>query len=184
VLKKILSILLAGLFLFNCFGYRLVISYFEDKANQQLENQLDNENYDEAQLVSLKVPVTYLPYYNNSKAFERVDGQIEIHGTLFKYVKRRIYNDSLELLCIPNATAMKLQTTRNEMFRFVNDLQTGKKSESHSHALKVPTISDYIPNGLLQLDDLYHTSSAKTSSYTAAISPGDILAEDHPPQQS
>lgn len=182
-LKKGLSILLAGLFLFNCFGYRLVISYFEVKADQQLENQLDNENYDESQLVSLKVPVTYLPYYNNSKTFERVDGQIEIHGTLFKYVKRRIYNDSLELLCIPNATAMKFQSTRNEMFRFVNDLQTGKKSDSHSHGIKIPTISDYIPNGLLQFGDLYYTSSGIPSRYTSAISPGNILGEDRPPQR-
>jgi hypothetical protein len=177
-----LSILLLGLFLFNCFGYKLLISYFENKADQQLEQQLDDNNYDESQLISIKVPVTYLPYYNNSKTFERIDGQIEIHGTPYKYVKRRIYNDSLELLCIPNATAMKLQTTRNEIFKFVNDLQTGKKSESHPHSLKVPSINDYISNDLLQFGDMYWVSSIKSPHYSANIPSCYSLSEEHPPQ--
>ena len=59
---------------------------------------MENNNYKESQLISPKVPVSYIPYYNNSKSFERIDGQIEIQGGLYKYVKRRIYNDSLELL--------------------------------------------------------------------------------------
>jgi hypothetical protein len=182
VLKRTLSILLLGLFLFNCFGYKLLISYIENKADQQLEEQLDNNNYDESQLISIKVPVTYLPYYNNSKSFERIDGQIEIHGTPYKYVKRRIYNDSLELLCIPNATAMKLQSTRNEIFKFVNDLQPGKKSEPHSRSFKVPTINDYISNDLLQFGDLYSVSSLKSPHYSANIPFTYSLTEEHPPQ--
>ena len=184
MIKKLLTILLAGLFLFNCFGYKLVISYFENKADQQLESQLDNDNYDATQLVSIKVPITYLPYYNNSKTFERVDGQIEILGTLFKYVKRRIYNDSLELLCIPNSAAMRLNTAKNEIFRFVNDLQSGKKTESHSHSLKLPSVSDYIPNSLFQLGDLYCTAGINPFPYSSDVPEGNCMSEDHPPQQS
>jgi|GEM_PF-213273 hypothetical protein len=181
-LKKIIQILLLVLFLFNCFGYRFLISYIENKADLQLEEQLDNNNYDESQLISVKVPIAYLPYYNNSKTFERVNGQIEIHGTPFKYVKRRIYNDSLELLCIPNATAMKLQTTRNEFFKFVNDLQQGKKSESHPHSVKVPSINDYISNDPLQFGDLYCSNSLSSHPYTANIPFCYSLTEEHPPQ--
>ncbi len=147
-----------------------------------MEVQLDNNNYDESQLISIKVPITYLPYYNNSKTFERVDGQIEIHGTPYKYVKRRIYNDSLELLCIPNATAMKLQTTKNEFFKFVNDLQLGKKSESHPRSVKIPSINEYISNEPLQFGDLYCTSSMKSHPFSANIPPSYSLTEEHPPQ--
>jgi hypothetical protein len=181
-LKKILSILLLGLFLFNCFGYKLLMNYIENRADQQMEEQLDNNNYDESRLISIKVPITYLPYYNNSKAFERIDGQIDIHGTPYKYVKRRIYNDSLELLCIPNTTAMQLRTTRNEIFKFVNDLQAGKKSESHSRSFKVPSINDYISNDLLQFGDLYFTSSLKSPHYTTLIPLCYLHREERPPQ--
>ena len=180
--KKTLSIILLGLFLFNCFGYKLLMNYIERRADQQMEEQLDNNDFDESQLVSIKVPITYLPYYNNSKTFERIDGQIEILGTPYKYVKRRIYNDSLELLCIPNTTAMQLRTTRNEIFKFVNDLQAGKKSESHSRSFKVPSINDYISNDLLQVGDLYYTFSLKSPCYTAHIPICYLFSEEHPPQ--
>ena len=183
-LKKTLSIILLGLFLFNCFGYKLLMNYIENRADQQMEEQLDNNDYDESQLVSIKVPITYLPYYNNSKTFERIDGQIEIHGTPYKYVKRRIYNDSLELLCIPNTTAMQLRTTRNEIFKFVNDLQAGKKSDSHPRSFKVPSINDYISNDLMQIGDLYFTFSLKSSCYTAQIPVCYLSGEERPPQQS
>ena len=181
-MKKIIPISLLALFLFNCFGYRLLISYIENKANLQLEEQLDNNNYDDAQLITVKVPVDYLPYYNNSKTFERIDGQIEIQGTLYKYVKRRIYNDSLELLCIPNNTAMKLQKTKNEFFKFINDLQPGKKSDSHAHSIKVPSMGDYISNDLLQFGDMYSAYSLKYNFYSANIPFSYSLTEEHPPQ--
>jgi hypothetical protein len=95
----------------------------QETASAKLETQLDNNDYDENQLISIKIPVTYLPYYNNSKAYERIDGQIEIEGIQYKYVKRRIYNDSLEMLCIPDHDVMKLMSAKNEFFKFVNDLQ-------------------------------------------------------------
>jgi hypothetical protein len=159
------------------------MNYIESRANQQMEEQLDNNNYDETQLISIKVPITYLPYYNNSKTFERIDGQIEIHGTPYKYVKRRIYNDSLELLCIPNTTAMQIRTTRNEIFKFVNDLQAGKKSESHSRSFKIPSINDYISNDLFHFGDLYLTSSISARYFAAHVPVSYLRTEERPPQQ-
>jgi hypothetical protein len=130
------AVFLLVMLLFNWFGYRLVIGVLETENNSQLEARLDENHYDESQLISIKVPVRYLPYYSNSTEFQRVDGQIEIGGVQYKYVKRRIYADSLELLCIPNAGAMQLQTAENEFFRFSNDLQHEKRSGDNSHARK------------------------------------------------
>ena len=121
------------LLLFNWFGYRLVSSVLEEHADHQLEMAVTNNNYDESQLVSVRIPVSYLLNYSISKTFERVDGRIEIQGTEYRYVKRRIQNDSLELLCIPNPALMNVKAARNEMFRFVNDLyQTGSEKAGHS----------------------------------------------------
>jgi hypothetical protein len=133
-LKKISSILLSAILLFNWLGYQLLTSLLEENSNRQLEKALDNNEYNESDLISIKIPVSYLPYYNNSSIFERVDGQVEIQGLEYKYVKRRIYQDSLELLCIPNPSVMKLKEAKNEFFRFVNDLQhNGNDKSGHSH---------------------------------------------------
>jgi hypothetical protein len=144
-LKRLAAILLMSVLFFNWYGYQLLSNYWQDRADRKLEARLDQDNFDESQLVSVKIPLTSLSYYNSSTRFERVDGQIEIAGVHYKYVKRRILQDSLELLCIPNMTAMQLQTAKNEFFRQVNDLQQqaqGKKSNTHS----TPDISkDYCP---------------------------------------
>jgi hypothetical protein len=147
-LRKIASILLLGLLLFNWVGFRLYSSYMEEKANHQLEAQLDNDNYDDSQLITIKVPAGHLSSYTLSTKFERVDGQVEVNGVLYKYVKRRVFNDSIEMLCIPNQQAMKVQTAKENFFKLVNDLQhngQSKKGDSHSSKNFTPdyTVNEY-----------------------------------------
>ncbi len=159
MLKRAFSIVLLGILLFNWFGYRLLISFVEYKVDAQLEAHLDENNYDELQLVSIKAPATYLSYYNNSKLFERVDGQLEINGVQYKYVKRRLFNDSVELLCIPNLAAMKLRIAKNDFFKLVNDLQHKENKRNSSDFSKnisteyQPVISPFL------LNHLYFTTS-------------------------
>ena len=121
-MKRIASILLLGILLFNWVGYRLVSHYLEEQANAKLEAQLDNNNYDESQLIEIKVPLN-LPYQPDWKEFERYDGDVEIDGIHYKYVKRKVFNGELILLCLPNKTKMNLQNASNDFFRLVNDLQ-------------------------------------------------------------
>lgn len=81
----------------------------EDHASRRLEARLDRQQYDESQLTLIKVPVTDLAYANTSTEFQRTDGSIEIDGVPYKYVKCRLANDSLEMLCIPNTATLKLR---------------------------------------------------------------------------
>jgi hypothetical protein len=142
-MRSIGATLLLSILLFNWFGYRLVIGMLETQVNSELEAQIDQNRFDDAQLISIKVPVRYLPYYTNSSQYERVDGQIEVGGVQYKYVKRRIYNDSLDLLCIPNHTAMQLRTAENEFFKFSNDLTHEKKQGDNPHGHKYFSIDHY-----------------------------------------
>ncbi|HEY6901225.1 MAG TPA: hypothetical protein VI233_11300 [Puia sp.] len=121
-MKKLAAILLMGILFFNWYGYQLLSSYWQQRSNQHLEASLDKKAYDESRLISLKVPVTSLSYYNSSTSFERVDGQITIGGIEYKYVERRIFKDSMEYRCIPNQVAMHLKKAANEFFQLVNDL--------------------------------------------------------------
>lgn len=158
-MKRIAAILLMGILFFNWYGYKLLSFYLENKADRQLEARLDEDRYDESQLISIKVPSSHLSYYNSSTQFERVDGQIEVGGVQYKYVKRRLFNDSLELLCIPNHTAMNLQTARNQFFQLVNDIQQhngqGKKSDHSISKNFSPT--DYETVSSLTVSQPHHT---------------------------
>ncbi len=180
-MRSIACILALTILLFNWFGYRLLISVMETRADQQLEAQFDENKYDESQLVSIKIPVRYLPYFSNSSSFERVDGQIEIKGVQYKYVKRRIYNDSLEMLCIPNHMAMKLQTAQNEFFKFSNDLQQEKKPGQYPHTAKFLSIDYYTPTILFGIVGPHFLFEKKSFRYSAAIAACYSPTKEYPP---
>ena len=128
-MRKIAAILLLGIFVFNLFGYRLFVSYMVKASDSSLQTTLDKEEYDEAELISIKKAVN-LPYYNNDPEFSQAFGEIEMNGLLYKYVKSRVYNDSLEMLCIPNTGKQNLLTAKDNFTRVVLDMQNnnGKKS--------------------------------------------------------
>ncbi len=134
MVKKFASIFFLSIFLFNWFGYRLLSSFLEEKANTALITARDKDQYNDDDLITLKLPFN-LPYYTNSNVFNRMDGEIELNGQHYNFVKCRIYQDSVEYLCIPNNDRTKLSNARNEFYKLVNDLQhpsQSKKSGSTS----------------------------------------------------
>ncbi len=184
-MRKIASILLLGILLFNWVGFRFFSSYLEQKADVQLESQLDNNNYDESELITIKVPAEHLSSYTLSRQFERVDGQIEVNGIEYKYVKRRVFNDSLELLCIPNQQVMQLQNAKDNFFKLVNDLQhTGqsKKGDSHSGSSKNFSTEYYTVHDSFKLNHLSVTTSQSPSYYAENLPFVYSLTEEQPPE--
>ena len=128
-MKKIIVIFLLGVLFFNWTGYRLFTAWLEQSFNARQDAQLDDNEYEESQLVAIKIPITHLSYYINSREYERVKGQIKVGGVQYKYVKRRIYKDSLEVLCIPDEITMSFRALNNDFFKFTNGLQHSGQSK-------------------------------------------------------
>ena len=144
-MKKLASILLLGILLFNWCGYRWVINIVQQQADTKLEAQLDRDEYDEAQLIEIKVPVN-MPYQTDWAGFERYDGEIEVNGIHYKYVKRKVQDGQLVLKCIPNHTRQRLESAKEDLFKISNDLQQDnaakKTGTSHSGLVK-SNLGDY-----------------------------------------
>lgn len=132
-MKKTSSALLICLLLFNWFGYNLVANYLQQKSDKHLEALLDDNRYDDAQLLELKIP-TQVPYQTSWASYERYDGEVEMNGVLYKYVKRKVSNDTLYLLCIPNTSKMDLQAARDDFFKNTNDLAQNKNSNQSNNS--------------------------------------------------
>lgn len=136
-MKKFASAILISLLLFNWFGYNLVVNYLQQKSDTHLETLLDENQYTDAELIELKIP-THVPYQTGWASYERYDGEVEMNGTLYKYVKRKVCNDTLYLMCIPNTKKMNLEAARDDFFKNTNDLQNNnsKSNNSKSSAFK------------------------------------------------
>lgn len=129
--------------LFNLGGYGLFMAHVEEQAMQRFEQQLDDDNYNSQHLITFKLPVQNLPYYTNSQEYQRQEGEIEINGVTYNYVKRRIYNDSLEVVCIPNTEVTRLRTARNDFFKRCADLENALKSKKAVAAFKFFSPGNY-----------------------------------------
>ena len=173
-LKKIAAILFVSVLAFNWFGYRFVIGYLENQHQQQLLSQFDNEDYNDADLISIKAPFS-LPYaYMKKDQFERWDGQIEINGIQYKYVKRRFFKDSIEILCLPDYKAMALENARDNFFRYANDLlqhQPTKKSNNHPAPSYKNLLSEYcqqVTEWNFGIESLTYTHHSRYAHYKTA----------------
>lgn len=105
------------------------MDYLQHRADRQLLNQLDHNIYDETQLVEIKIPMN-LPYQPNWEGYQRFDGELEFGGILYQYVKRKVSNDTLYLLCIPNTKKMHLETAKNELFKLTIDFNQNDNSKN------------------------------------------------------
>jgi hypothetical protein len=159
-----------GILLFNWFGYRVLNDFMQDRSNLQLQSQLDLRHYDETQLTTIKLPATQLSYYNNSTVFERVDGQIEINGVPYQYVKRRIYNDSIEFLCIPNRKALDLRLSGEDYFRLINDIQRSQQGQGHpGGATKFFAVDPYTATHPFQVGDISFILINRTGHFSTRL---------------
>jgi hypothetical protein len=108
------------LFLFNLIGYKAWFYYLETRSNQEMQASLDKNDYNEQDLVTIKVALS-LPYFTNWSEFEEYNGSIEINGQHYNYVKRKVYNDTLILLCIPNHAQNLVSNAQNDYEKLVSD---------------------------------------------------------------
>jgi hypothetical protein len=128
-LKKLASILLLAILLFNWVGYRLVTSVLQEQADAQLQSTVEENRYNDQDLVEIRVPLN-LPYQTDWKEFQAYDGEIKVDGVDYRYVKRKVEHGQLVLLCIPNHSKTHLTTARDQFFMLVNDLQHNGHSKS------------------------------------------------------
>ena len=141
-LRKAVAILFICILAFNIGGYRLAISLLQVKADQTLETQIDGNDYDEAQLIEMRVPLN-MPYQNRHTDFERHYGEINIDGKAYTYVKRKIDGDVLVLKCIANESKQALQKTANNLAQSNSGQeQENNSKKQHSSVQKIAS-SEY-----------------------------------------
>lgn len=128
------------LFLFNTVGYRLFISFMENETDETFTEWLDKGDYNDKDLVAVKVPIN-LPYQNNWSSYERINGQLKLNGQVYKYVKRKVYNDTMIYLCIRHDSKTIIEQKAHDYLGKVNDLPANDNAKK-TDALK-QLFSDY-----------------------------------------
>ena len=178
---KLAAIILLLLLLFNFAGYRLWFYFLQKSADTALVARLDAQQYNDEDLITIKVPLK-LPYQTAPTDFERIDGEIKIEGTIYKYVKRKVEAGNLVLLCLPHAEKMQLQQARQTAFAHTTELPANSDMPSTRSIVVKNIFSDYECTAAgWQLASLaltlVHTTRANENLYFSFYD-----APEHPPR--
>jgi hypothetical protein len=142
-----------------------MVDYMVSQEENMLQARLDKDQYNEEDLISLKTPLN-LPYYTSSFSFEKAYGSVELDGKVYQYVKRRVYNDTLELLCLPDYTKTKLRSAKTEYFKLSLENTTSHQNKKNTNVLKIilpefcQTGSFYTFNLIPDLHTKYYISNS------------------------
>ncbi len=145
-MRKLVALFFLSAHLFSLGGYQLLFNQMEQQAGKQFIAQLDEQTYNEDELIEIKVPIE-LPYMQNWDNYERYDGEVIVDGVHYNYVKRKLVNDSMSFLCLPNVEKNRLYNARETFFALVNDIEKAdgqKESPGTPIKLVKQITTDYI----------------------------------------
>jgi len=163
-------------------GYRAWFYYAEQHGDAAMETRLDRNQYDENELISITIPLDN-PYQLEQKSFQRVDGEITLGGKTFKYVKRKVSNGNLVLLCISDDHKMILKKAKADYGSSSNDLTGNGKNATRTGLQKNYGNSDYINQFANVPTDKYANKSPVHSIFfLISLSKPHIAAPAKPPQ--
>lgn len=179
-MKKTAAILLLSLMVFNLAGYRWFFSIIEGNATAKLEQKISTGSYSEDQLVEIRIPLN-MPYYSD-KDYEEVYGETDWNGEHYRYVKRKVSNNTLYLLCLPDKENTSIAKVKNEYTKAVNDVPANKGSQQKNNFIKLMT-SEFQTNETSIDENIF--STATLSFINKNVDAKDLfisLTEAQPPE--
>lgn len=117
------------------------------QAKSEMVTRLDSRNYSTDETITLKIPFS-LPYWVDSKNYERVNGEFEYQGDFYKLVEQKLEKDTLYVVCIKDASEKRLFNAMSDYVKLSNDLPS-----SSQQALKLlgSLMKDFIKNVQIEM---------------------------------
>ena len=166
---------------FNLVGYRWLFSAIENKATANLEQKISSGEYNDDQLVEIRIPLN-MPYYSD-KDYENVYGETDFNGDHYRYVKRKVSGNTLYLLCLPNKEKTSIVKVKNDFTKAVNDVPANKQgSQQKSNFIKLLTSEFKISESIIGENNFSSLSLQFISRNTAVTNLFTPLTEAQPPE--
>src|ERR1700722_5738963 len=181
-MRKSASIILLLILLFNMIGYRAWFYYAEKKADAVMEARIDKDQYDDNDLVTLQIPL-YNPYQLEQKTFEPANGEVNINGKTFKYVKRKVSDGNLILLCLADNHKTVLKKAKTNYENAANDLTANGKNAGRTGIQKSFTGNDYINQcGSVEVCECGSSNLKYAAFHTISLTDPHISSPGKPPK--
>lgn len=151
-MRKIISILLLCLLLYNIVGYQAFFYWQTQVLSKKITSTIDKGEVDESQLLVFKIPLP--PYNLPNNTLERVEGSFQYRGVYYEMVNQKIENDSIHIYCLPNNEKRELVNKLNDHIQtHVADFKHPKPDKPTKPLLTLQ--KEYLSQGLIELPLLF-----------------------------
>lgn len=106
-----------------------------------MSKAIDADVYDQSSTITLKVPVS-MPYMPDQSDFQRVDGEFEHNGQLYRLVKQRYVKDTLTVICLKDTEHKNINLALSNYVKTFTDKAADTKPTSKT---TITFIKDYLP---------------------------------------
>jgi hypothetical protein len=164
----------------NVLGYYGVFLGLQYQNSRQLSKGFDSGSYDESASVTIKIPLT-VPYATNADEFQRVDGEFEHEGEIYRMVKQRFSQDTLFIVCVKDHAGKQISQALKDYVKTFADSPVDSKSQVKT----VPSfIKDYIPvSNTFDASSEGWSSPVVYQSHTQIFIPSFCSSIVHPPER-
>jgi len=155
-LKKTVIILYLLLIGFYSGGYKLLVSFLQEKTKQELQSLINADDYNNHSVIELSVPID-LPYLTDWQAWESTQGIIIIDEIPYQYVERILKNGEMIYRCLPNHNMQMVFSARDRFEKLSNQFQDPLANKNQPLTIKITPLS--IEAICLQIGLAFHTNS-------------------------
>jgi len=162
----------------NALGYYGVFLGLQYQNNIEISRQLDADQYDESQALTIQVPLT-VPYMYNDADFKRAEGTFEHEGEFYRIIKQKYENDVLTMIVLRDSESKRITQAMSEyVMSFADD---------HNPDVKI-TVS-FIKEYLSQTIDIVSCSNGWQRDVFAGTSTSNLIptfspSVVHPPERA
>jgi hypothetical protein len=129
-MKRIVSLSLLFVFLLNVLGYYGIFLGIRNQIADQMQESFDGNNYSMATgEIIFKMPIA-MPYSADMNEYDRVDGEFEHKGEIYRLVKQKFLHDTLYIVCVKDVRSEKIDQALEDYVKTFSSNPSGEKGNS------------------------------------------------------
>lgn len=117
------------LFLLNVLGFYGIFLGLQFKVAQEANRNLDEERYSGGDMITFRIPLS-IPYYAENQDYERVSGEFEHGGEVYRLLKQKYAGDVLYIVCVKDREAKKINQALEDYVKTFSDKPASAKGQS------------------------------------------------------
>ncbi|HEX5169495.1 MAG TPA: hypothetical protein VFW11_09990 [Cyclobacteriaceae bacterium] len=140
-MRRLAGICFLLLFLANIIGYYGLLMITKSRIESRITERVESRTHELSGSLIIKMPLN-LPYpITDSDDFVATSGKIKYGNNNYQIIKQRVYQDTLQIVCIPVQGMEKINAAISDYVKTFSDTPSQQKTMA-----KINFLKDYIPS--------------------------------------